>query len=349
MVAYEPVCPFPFDRYPQVVMAHGGGGRLMQCLLEELILPALCVDGAAGMHDAALREPPPGQHLAVTTDSFVIEPLEFPGGDIGALAVYGTVNDLAMAGAMPAWLSVGLILEEGLDLQRLWQLLCSLRRAAEQAGVAIVTGDTKVVQRGRADGLYINTTGIGFCASDVEITPGRIRPGDVLVVNGDIACHGVAVLAEREHLSFDSALESDCMPLAGSVRALLDGGIEVHCLRDLTRGGLAAVAHELARASGMQFVLEEAGIPVGGAVRSACELLGLEPMHVACEGRFIASVPAHQAAACCDVLRTLHPQLPAAVIGRVEQPGSPPVLLHSRIGTMRVIDLPAGELLPRIC
>ncbi|HEX2797633.1 MAG TPA: hydrogenase expression/formation protein HypE [Immundisolibacter sp.] len=343
-------CPLPLDEYPVVLLAHGGGGRLMQRLLDGLILPTLGVRAGQSLHDAArLDELLTGASgLAFTTDSYVVRPLFFPGGDIGTLAVCGTVNDLAMAGARARALSVSLILEEGLPMQTLWQVLCSLRQAAQAAGVSIVTGDTKVVERGRADGVYINTAGIGAVPAGVSIHPGRVRAGDAVLVSGDLGRHGIAVLAQREGLQFETTIESDCQPLWPAVAALLDAGLDLHCLRDPTRGGLASALVEIARQSGVDVLLDEAALPVAPPVATACELLGFDPLHVACEGRLVAFVPAPQAQAALDLLRRAPGGEQAARIGTVRGPGGR-VTLRSRYGIDRPLDMPAGELLPRIC
>ena len=347
----DSVCPLPLDDYPVVLLAHGGGGRLMQQLLDGLILPTLGVSGGQGPHDAARVDEllaGAGGRLAFTTDCYVVRPLFFPGGDIGSLAVCGTVNDLAMAGARARALSVSLILEEGLPMQTLWQVLCSLRHAADTAGVRIVTGDTKVVERGRADGVYLNTAGIGTVAQGVDIHPGRVRAGDAVLVSGDIGRHGIAVMAQREGLQFETTIESDCQPLWPTVAALLDAGLDLHCLRDPTRGGLASALVEIARQAGADVLLEESALPVAQPVAAACELLGFDPLHVACEGRLVAFVPATQAQTVLDVLRRAPGGEQAALIGVVSGPGGR-VTLRSRYGIDRPLDMPAGELLPRIC
>lgn len=347
----DSACPLPLQDYPVVLLAHGGGGRLMQYLLDGLILPTLGVRAGESLHDAArLDDVLAGAagRLAFTTDSYVVRPLFFPGGDIGSLAVCGTVNDLAMAGAQARALSVSLILEEGLPMTTLWQVLCSLRRSADAAGVRIVTGDTKVVERGRADGLYLNTAGVGTVPAEVTIHPRRVGQGDAVLVSGDIGRHGIAVIAQREGLQFETAIESDCQPLWPTVAALLDAGIDLRCLRDPTRGGLASVIVEIARQAGVDVLLEEDALPVAGPVAAACELLGFDPLHVACEGRLVAFVPAAQAAAALDVLRRAPGGAQAALIGAVHGPGGR-VTLRSRYGIDRPLDLPAGELLSRIC
>lgn len=339
-----PACPLPLDRYPTVVMGHGGGGRLMRELLRSLVFEAL--GDACGGHDAAVVDPGGGR-LAFTTDSFVVRPRIFPGGDIGSLAVHGTVNDLAMAGARPRWLSVSLIIEEGLAMDELWRLLLSLRRAADAAGVVVATGDTKVVDRGAGDGLYLNTAGIGTVAEGVDIHPGRVEAGDAVLVNGDLGRHGIAVLAEREGLAFDSAIDSDSANLAPAVAALLDAGLDIHCLRDLTRGGLSSALNEIAADAGRGILVDEAAVPVREDVAAACEVLGLDPLYVACEGRFAAFLPAGQAARAVDILRAFMPQ--AAPIGRVDTARPGRVRVTSRIGAERMLDMLSGEQLPRIC
>lgn len=347
----DSACPLPLQDYPVVLLAHGGGGRLMQHLLDDLILPTLGVSGGQGLHDAArLDDMLAGAagRLAFTTDSYVVRPLFFPGGDIGSLAVFGTVNDLAMAGARARALSVSLILEEGLPMTTLWQVLCSLRRSADAAGVRIVTGDTKVVERGRADGLYLNTAGVGTVPAGVTIHPRHVGQGDAVLVSGDIGRHGIAVIAQREGLQFETVIESDCQPLWPTVAALLDAGIDLRCLRDPTRGGLAGVLIEIARQAGVDVLLDEVALPVAGPVAAACELLGFDPLHVACEGRLVAFVPAAQAAAALDVLRRAPGGAQAALIGSVCGSGGR-VTLRSRYGIQRPLDLPAGELLSRIC
>lgn len=348
-LTFAPSCPFPFDEYPHIVMAHGGGGRLMKRLLDELIIPVLSDNAVDEMHDAAVISPPNNQKLVMTTDSFVINPLEFAGGNIGCLSIYGTVNDLAMAGATPNYISVGLILEEGLPMQTLYRLLCSMRQAADRIGVKIVTGDTKVVDRGKGDGIYINTAGIGFVDPELHVHPRSIQTGDVLLVNGDIGRHGIAVMAQREGLRFETTIESDCMSLSESVQALIAAGVELHCLRDLTRGGLVSVLNELATSTGQQFVLQEEDIPVASQVESACELLGLDPLYVACEGRFLAVLPAEQADLACRILKEQHYQLEPYIIGTVNTPDKSPVVMQNRYGGMRVLDMLSGEQLPRIC
>ncbi|MDR3418459.1 MAG: hydrogenase expression/formation protein HypE [Nevskia sp.] len=345
---FELSCPLPDDGADTIRLAHGGGGRLMQQLLRELVLPALTGQALTRQHDAAVIETD-GRRLAFTTDSYVVRPRVFPGGDIGRLAVYGTVNDLAAAGARPLWLSAGLIIEEGLPRGELAALLRSMREAADIAGVRIVTGDTKVVDRGAGDGLYINTAGIGLVEPGIDIHPAHVQDGDAVLVSGDVGRHGIAIMACREGLEFEPPIESDCAPLGGLVQVLLGAGLRPHCLRDITRGGLAAVLHEIAEASALAIEVDEAAIPVSEAVASACEVLGLDPLQVACEGRMLMVLPPDQAARTLEVLR-VHPLgAGASLIGRVERRARAEVILRSRVGSRRILDLPGGELLPRIC
>jgi hydrogenase expression/formation protein HypE len=329
--------------YPHVLLAHGGGGRLMHQLIEKLFLSAFDNPLLQARHDGAVFSAG-GARLAFTTDSYVVQPLFFPGGDIGTLAVNGTVNDLAMCGARPLFLSAGFIIEEGLPMETLWRIATSMRRAADAAGVQLVTGDTKVVDRGKGDGLYINTSGLGVIEHPLAIGPASVRPGDALLLSGDIGRHGIAIMAAREVLAFETTIESDCAPLAGTVRSLLDAGIEVHCLRDLTRGGLAGALMEIAGAAAMRIQIEEAAIPVREEVQGACEILGLDPLQVANEGRFVAFVPDGEAERALAVMGA-----GARLIGRVREAGPGMVTLKSRIGAVRILDMPAGEQMPRIC
>ncbi|WP_024546833.1 hydrogenase expression/formation protein HypE [Picosynechococcus sp. NKBG15041c] len=344
-------CPIPRQTSPQVLLAHGGGGKLMQDLIDKMF-GATFGQTCTG-HDAAQLMAPAGD-LAFTTDSYVVQPLFFPGGDIGKLAVYGTVNDLAMAGAKPLYLSVGFILEEGLPMETLWQVVHSLAAAAQTVGVQIVTGDTKVVERGKGDGIFINTSGIGTIASPTKIYPGAIQPGDAILVSGDLGRHGIAIMAQREGLALETTIESDCAPLVQPVQDLLTAGIEVHCLRDVTRGGLAAVLNELAIAAGYQFQLDEKQIPITEAVRGACEIFGFDPLHIANEGCFVAIVPPEQAAQSREILQTHQPT--AEIIGRVtdiacpgEQLAIAPVIFENSFGVTRILERLSGEQLPRIC
>ena len=341
-------CPFPIQNYPQVLLAHGGGGKLMHQLIGKMFLPAFSNSLLDAQHDASVFEVD-GRRLAFTTDSYVVRPLFFPGGDLGSLAVHGTVNDLAMAGARPLYLSAAFIIEEGLPMETLWKIVSSMRAAAERAGVQIITGDTKVVDKGKGDSLFINTAGVGVVEHRLRIGPNEVKPGDAILVNGDVARHGMAIMAVREGLEFESKIESDSAPLASTVLALLDSGVQVHCLRDLTRGGLTSVLNEVAESANLTLQVEENLIPVREDVRAACEILGLDPFHVACEGRFAAFVPADEAERALEVLRALPAGSGGCRIGRVTEQRAAKVLLKSSIGAQRILDMASGEQLPRIC
>jgi hydrogenase expression/formation protein HypE len=345
---FTPQCPLPLTDYPQVLMAHGGGGKLMHQLIEKMIVPAFGNPALDTRHDSAILTLG-DRKIAFTTDSFVVRPMFFPGGDIGSLAINGTVNDLAMSGARPLYLSAAFIIEEGLPMDTLWRIVQSMQQAARAVGVDLVTGDTKVVDKGKGDGLYINTAGIGVIEHRLSITPGNVQPGDAIIVSGDIGRHGMAIMAVREGLAFESEIESDCAPLWAPVRALLDNDIPVHCLRDLTRGGLSSALIEIAEAGKVGVNLDETTIPVRDDVRGACEILGLDPMYVANEGRFIAFVPFEAADRACAVLRQHDVSANPSVIGRVVATDPGLVTMKSQIGATRIIDMLSGEQLPRIC
>lgn len=341
-------CPIPISDHPKVLMAHGGGGRLMHQLIEKMFVPAFNNTLLESRHDGAVFNLE-GRKLAFTTDSFVVHPLFFPGGDIATLSIYGTVNDLAMCGAQPLYLSAGFILEEGLPMETLWRVVQSLQRAATHANVQLVTGDTKVVDRGKGDGIFINTAGIGVITHELVISPASVKPGDLILVNGDLGRHGIAIMAMREGLAFESEIESDCAPLADLVQTLLAANIEIHCLRDLTRGGLASALNEIAETARMQIKLEEKNIPVREDVQGACEILGLDPLYIANEGRFIAFVPPAEAEHALRVMRA-HPLGEGArIIGEVKKESSGLVTMTSVIGANRIVDMLSGEQLPRIC
>lgn len=349
---YDMRCPVPREDQRTVQMAHGGGGRLMRDLIERLLLPQFRAAGqvadAAPPHDSAVLDIH-GTRVAFTTDSFVVSPLFFPGGDIGKLSVCGTVNDLAMAGARPLALSCGLILEEGTPLETLERVVASMKRTADECGVAIVTGDTKVVDRGKADAIFINTAGIGIVPPGIEISPARVAPGDRVLVSGDLGRHGIAIMSVREGLQFDGAPASDCAPLAGLVSALTALGSKLHCLRDLTRGGLAAALIEIADHGRVGIDLDEPSIRVIPAVAGACELMGLDPLYVANEGRLVAFVAEDVADEALRIMAE-HPAASGpAVIGRVTDRHVREVELRSAFGTGRLLDLPSGEQMPRIC
>jgi hydrogenase expression/formation protein HypE len=341
-------CPLPMTRYPHILLAHGGGGRLMHQLIESVFMPAFANSALDARHDAAVLGVG-GARLAFTTDSYVVRPLFFPGGDIGSLAVHGTVNDLAMAGARPLHLSAAYILEEGLPTEVLSRVVDSMRRAATACEVSIVAGDTKVVDRGKGDGIFINTAGIGLVEHEGSIAPRQVRAGDRVIVSGDIGRHGIAIMAVREGLAFETTIESDSAPLAAPVLDLLDSGVHVHCLRDLTRGGLASALNEIAEASGRTVAIEELRIPVREDVGGACELLGFDPLYVANEGRFVAFVAPADADRAVEVLRRHQVGAGACIIGHVTDAARPLVTMKSRVGPSRIVDMLSGEQLPRIC
>lgn len=341
-------CPIPIADYPQVLLAHGGGGKLMQQLIQQMFLP--CFDNAAleMQADSAVLDRPGGK-LAFTTDSYIVHPLFFPGGDIGSLAVYGTVNDLAMCGARPMYLSAGFILEEGLPMETLWRVVQSMADAATEAEVLLVTGDTKVVDRGKGDGLFINTAGVGEVVAADPVAPTSIQPGDVVLISGDIGRHGIAIMAEREGLEFETTIQSDGAPLTELVLALLDADIDVHCMRDLTRGGLASALVEIADKAQWRINIRETDIPVNQQVQAACEILGFDPLYVANEGRFVAFVRPEHAELALELMRAHPLGSSSAIIGQVQDESRGLVTLSSRFGATRVIDLISGEQLPRIC
>jgi hydrogenase expression/formation protein HypE len=317
-------------------------------LLQQTILPCLGHGEVSTLNDAAVLSSLSGMPV-MTTDSFVVTPLFFPGGDIGSLAVYGTANDLAVAGARPRWLSLSLILEEGLPLETLERVLTSIAHAAEQIGVVIVTGDTKVVPRGIADRLFVTTTGLGEIIGAIPPGPSAIREGDELVISGPIGRHGIAILAAREQLGFDPPPLSDCGPLIAAAQSLASAGIPVRAMRDATRGGLAAVLHEWAAASGCTLEIDEARVPVTDDVRGVCELLGLDPMFMACEGTMAVAVAPGAGLAAVDALRACQETSQSAVIGRAATRSLAPVTIQRLFGRLQPLDDPAGVLLPRIC
>lgn len=343
-------CPVPRVADDRIVLAHGGGGRLTHQLIEKIFIPAFSNAALERRHDGAIV-PLNGSRLAFTTDSFVVRPLIFPGGNIGDLAVNGTVNDLAMCGARPLYLSTGFILEEGLEMETLRTVVNSMRKAAAKANVQLVTGDTKVVDKGKGDGVFVNTSGIGVIEANAAsaIGPASVQPGDAVIVSGDLGRHGIAILSVREGLEFESPILSDCANLWPAVEALLNANIEIHCLRDLTRGGLATTLNEIAADRNICIRLEEALIPVDEVVQGACEILGLDPLYVANEGRFAVFVPEAQAKAAMEVLKKVEVSRASVRVGRVEESPGHTVILQSRIGGNRVVDMLSGEQLPRIC
>jgi hydrogenase expression/formation protein HypE len=348
----EMSCPAPLSNHTEVQMAHGGGGRTMRGLIEGLLLPSF----ANATSDAQDRVPHDSTVLqigtarvAFTTDSFVVSPLFFPGGDIGKLAVFGTVNDLAMAGAKPLYLSCGLILEEGTPLHTLRRVVESMQSAAAEVGAQIVTGDTKVVDRGKADGIFINTAGIGLVPDQLDVQPSRVVAGDKVLLSGDVGRHGIAIMSLREGLEFAGAPSSDCASLAGLVEELAALGASLHCLRDLTRGGLAAALIEIADHVGVGMQLQESAIPVHPSVQGACELLGLDPLYAANEGRLVAIVAEGAEHTALEIMSKHSACHQPAVIGEVTAAHPHEVELINAFGSGRLLDLPAGEQMPRIC
>ncbi len=341
-------CPIPIQQYPQVMLAHGGGGKLMHQLIEKMFGPAFQNPLLDAKNDGAVFTLN-GAKMAFSTDTYVVKPIFFPGGDIGTLAINGTVNDIAMCGARPLYLSTGFILEEGLPMEDLWRIVQSMQKAASEAGVQIVTGDTKVVDKGKGDGIFINTAGIGVIEHDLVIAPASVRPGDLIVLNGDLGRHGIAIMAKRENLEFETEIESDCAALAGLVGQMIDQGIKIHCMRDLTRGGLASALVEIAEASGFQINIEENAILVREDVRGACGMLGFDPLYLANEGRFITFVPEIFADKILSVMRSHPLGEGATVIGMVTNSRDSLVTMKSAIGANRIVDMFSGEQLPRIC
>jgi len=345
-------CPLPLRDYPSIVMGHGGGGKLSQELVAHLFLPMFRNEALEALGDASvLAAPPPGWRLAISTDSFVVRPLFFPGGSIGELAVNGTVNDLAMSGAQPLYLTAGFILEEGFPIRDLARIVEAMSAAARDAGVQIVTGDTKVVEKGHGDGCYINTSGVGLVEPGLQIGPACARPGDVILLSGTIGDHGMAIMSVREGLEFESTIESDCAALHGMVRMMLDaGGAGVHAMRDPTRGGLAATLHEIALAAGAGAVIEERALPVRPEVQAACEILGMDPMFVANEGKLVAFVDPAVADPVLEAMRRHPLGERAARIGTLNSAHCPGMIVaRTAIGANRIIPQQIGEQLPRIC
>lgn len=344
-------CPIPLKNYPTIVMGHGAGGKMMNDLIQHLFASEFHNDLLAQLGDSTALDMTSlnGGQLAFSTDSFVVSPLFFPGGDIGELAVNGTVNDLAMSGAKPLFLSAGFILEEGLPMETLGRISASMARACKAAGVQIAAGDTKVVNKGHGDGVFINTTGIGVIPDGIQIGPEKAKPGDAIIVSGTLGDHGIAIMSVREGLEFESQLESDTAPLNKLVEEMLAVTDEIHCLRDATRGGLSAVLNELAVASKVGVEFEEQKVPVHPAVNAACEMLGLDPFYIANEGKLVAFVPEKYAEDLLLTMRSNDHGKDATIIGSVTEDHPGMVIAKTAIGASRVVDLPAGELLPRIC
>lgn len=331
----------------RIMLSHGSGGKLSHDLVAKRFLPAFENPWLARMDDAAVVDL--RGRIAFTTDSYVVTPVFFPGGDIGRLAVSGTVNDLAMVGATPLYLSIAFIIEEGFPEGDLVMIAASARATADEAGVRIVTGDTKVVHRGKADGIFVNTAGLGTVPDGIQISGSKARVGDRVILSGSIGDHGIAVLSVREGLKFNSALKSDCAPLNDLVARILNTSRDIHCLRDPTRGGLATTLNEIAGQSSVGMSIDETAVPVREEVRAACEMLGFDPLYVANEGKLVAFVPADDAQAVLNAMRTHEHGRDAAIIGTVTEAHPGRVVMKTAIGSTRIVDMPVGEMMPRIC
>lgn len=341
-------CPLPITNYKEIVLAHGSGGKLSQQIIQRMVLPQFRNSLLQPLHDGAIFSLN-GTRLAFSTDSYVVNPIFFPGGDIGKLAVHGTVNDLAMCGARPLHLSVGFILEEGLPMEDFWRVIQSMRQAADTAGVTLVTGDTKVVDRGKADKIFVNTSGVGVIPDGVNIHPGRAQPGDKILLSGAMAVHGIAIMSVREGLEFETEIASDTAPLNSLVDALVAAKIDIHVLRDPTRGGITSALTEIAQSAKVGMLIDEARIPISEEVKGACEILGLDPLYVANEGKLLAVVAAQDANPTLSIMKSHPLGKDAAIIGEVidDHPGF--VMMKTRVGGTRVVDMLSGEQLPRIC
>ncbi len=343
-----PACPIPIAQYPAVTMAHGGGGKLTHQLIQSMIAAYFDNPALTRLHDGAVVTMD-GTKLALSTDSYVINPIFFPGGNIGELSVYGTVNDLTMCGAVPKYLSASFIIEEGLAMEELWRIVQAMKSAADRCGVQIVTGDTKVVDRGKGDKIFINTAGVGVIVPDRLIDPASAKPGDTIIISGEIAQHGIAIMSVRQGLEFETTIESDCAPLNGLVDAMFCASKNIHVLRDPTRGGVASVLNEIAESSKCGIRISEEKIPVAEEVRGACEILGFDPLYVANEGKLIAFVSAEDAELVLSAMKQHPLGRKACIIGEVvsDHPGT--VVMRTSIGSSRVVDMLSGEQLPRIC
>jgi hydrogenase expression/formation protein HypE len=341
-------CPIPKSDYDKILLAHGGGGTLSHQLLKEFIFPQFDNEILNQHNDSAvfnIQE----KKLAFTADSYVIQPLFFPGGDIGELSINGTINDLSVSGADPFYLSASFIIEEGLPLEDFWRIVLSMKKAGDKAGVKIITGDTKVVDKGKADKIFINTSGIGLIGEGIDISPGNIKTGDLIIINGKIAEHGIAVLSSREGFEFETKIKSDTVPLNSLVKKMLNVSKNIHCMRDPTRGGVSAILNEIAAEAGIGILIEEEKIPMSEEVKGACEILGFDPLYIANEGKLIAFVSTADAEAVLNEMKKHEYGKESAVIGRVIEQNPGKVLMRTKIGTTRIIDMLSGEQLPRIC
>ena len=341
-------CPIPKSDYEHVLLAHGGGGKLTQQLIEKMFYPRLGNEILEKGHDGAFIPSISGE-LAMTTDSFVVDPIFFPGGDIGELAINGTVNDLVCCGAEPLYISLAFILEEGFLLEDLWKIVQSIERSSKAAGVTIVTGDTKVVERGKGDKIYINTTGIGQVVPGLRISPRNCKEGDVVIINGTIGDHGIAIMSERAGMSFESGTKSDTVPLNRMMLDVFNKQPDIHVLRDPTRGGLASSLNEICQSSGMGITLYENQLPVTEGVRGACEIMGFDPLYIANEGKILVILPGRHAGEVLDIMCTHEAGRESRIIGKVTGSHGGMLHLETTIGSTRIIDMISGEQLPRIC
>lgn len=341
-------CPIPKSEYEKILLAHGGGGTLTHQLISKLFLNQFDNEYLNQLHDGAIFEIN-NTRFAFTTDSYVVNPIFFSGGNIGELAINGTVNDLSVCGAKPLFISVGFIIEEGFDIEDLWKIVLSMQKAAEKANVKIITGDTKVVEKGKGDKIFINTSGIGIVYEGVNVSPKNCQPGDVIILNGKIAEHGISIISEREGLEFETKIESDTAPLNGLVEEIFKVSKKISVMRDPTRGGLASALNEIASSAKVKIQIEESEIPVSEEVFGACEILGLDPLYIANEGKILVFVDESDAEKVLVAMKN-HPYgKESRIIGRVIEKGEPIVLLKTLIGSTRIVDMISGEQLPRIC
>ncbi len=342
------ICPIPKSEYDKILLAHGGGGSLSHQLISKMFLPQFDNELLNAQHDSAIFTVGKNK-FAFTTDSYVIQPIFFPGGDIGELAVNGTINDLAVSGAKPLYITTAFIIEEGLPIDNLWKIVLSMKEAAKKAGVLIVTGDTKVVERGKGDKIFINTSGIGIVEEGIDISPKNCREGDVIIINGSIADHGIAIMSARERLAFETEIISDTAPLNDLIRSVLSASKNVHVMRDPTRGGVASTLKEIAMTAQMGIEIDEAKIPIKEEVKGACEILGFDPLYIANEGKVIIFAAKEDEKKILSVMRAHQFGKESIVIGKVvkEHPGT--VVMKTIIGSTRVVEMITGEQLPRIC
>jgi hydrogenase expression/formation protein HypE len=341
-------CPIPKNDYEKILLAHGGGGTLSHQLLNKLIFPQFENDILNQRSDSAIYSID-GKNFAFTTDSYIIQPIFFPGGDIGTLAVNGTVNDLSVSGADPLYLSASFIIEEGFPLEDFWRIILSMKKACERARVKIVTGDTKVVDKGKGDKIFINTSGIGLIEEGVDISPKNCKPGDLIIISGRIAEHGISVLSAREDFEFGTTIESDTVPLNSIVKKMLNVSKNIHCMRDPTRGGLSSILNEIAQDAQIGILIDEEKIPVSEEVKSACEILGFDPLYIANEGKLIAFVSPSDAERVLNEMKMHEYGKESSIIGMVTEENSGNVIMRTKIGTKRIVDMLSGEQLPRIC